>query len=117
MLQLLFFGLSMLAGGVLPIITSILLAPRNVKGNPVKLKTYECGETPMGEGRPLLKMQYFTYAIYFTVMDVALAFTIIFVTAFAQLTWLNAFYTLLFFMVISIGLFHSWKSLRSSTGP
>lgn len=97
------------AGILAPILISILLAPRNPKDNLVKLTTYECGEVPIREGRPIFRIQYFPYAIYFTVFDVALAFVIVFVTGFAHLSALNVSYILLFFGVISLGLYNSWK--------
>lgn len=97
------------------IFISILLAPRNPKNNLVKLTTYECGEVPIREGRPIFRIQYFPYAIYFTVFDVALAFVIVFVAGFAHLSAQNVLYILLFFAVISLGLYNSWKLLGEGT--
>jgi NADH-quinone oxidoreductase subunit A len=112
--QLLIFGLST-GGGVLALILiSILLAPRNPKDNLVKLMTYECGEVPIREGRPIFRIKYFPYAIYFTVFDVAIAFVIVFVAGFANLSAQNISYILLFFVVISIGLYNSWKLIGES---
>jgi NADH-quinone oxidoreductase subunit A len=110
-LQLIAFGLTMLVTTIMAIGASIFLAPKGSK-NKVKLETYECGETPIGEGRPIFKMQYFSYAIYFTIIDVALAFMIVFLMAFTHLNGLNALYVFLFFTVISLGLLYSWRGLR-----
>jgi len=99
---------------VLLILGAKLLTPANP--NPVKCSTYECGEIPVGEGRVRFVIQYYAYAIIFTIFDVAVLLLLISATQFAVLGIGGLMPILIFIGVVTLSLIHAWQLLRRKLG-
>ncbi|MFQ6084974.1 MAG: NADH-quinone oxidoreductase subunit A [Candidatus Bathyarchaeia archaeon] len=87
-----------------------LVSPR--KPNPVKESTFECGETPTGVGHPRFLIQYFAYAIIFTVIDVLVIFLLIFSPMLALLGSRILAMVMVFMIVLTAGLAYIVASIR-----
>lgn len=100
------FGALSIGFPILLLVSSKLLAPS--KPNPVKLSTYECGEVPVGIGHPRFVVQYFAYAIIFTIFDVLVTFLLVFSPLYGHLSGLLGMDFLapmfVFVVVLTVGL-------------
>lgn len=108
-LMLLSFAASMFLFPVFLLFLSKLLSPSNP--SPVKSSTYECAETPIGEGRTQFGIQYFRYAIFFIIFDVFTTFILICATAFTYLENQLLLPIIAFLGVAAVGALCSWRSM------
>lgn len=99
---------------ILLILVAKILAPSNP--NPVKCSTYECGEIPVGEGRAQFVIQYYAYAIIFTIFDVAGLLLLISATEIAGLGTQGLIPVLIVIGVVTLGLIHAWQLLGRKAG-
>lgn len=81
------------------IIIPFLFAPK--KPDPVKLQTFEAGQSPVGESRVHLMMQYYSYLLLFVVMDVLAIFLFAWGVVYASLglpsvIWIMVFLGIMF---------------------
>jgi NADH-quinone oxidoreductase subunit A len=106
---LLLFALVMFLLPVSLVLTSMCLAPH--KPNPVKCSTYECGEVPVGSGRTRFVMQYFAYAIVFTIIDVLATFLFVCSIAFMRLG-VGLLTVLAFVVIVGLSLVYSWRAIE-----
>mgnify|MGYP002395325867 FL=1 len=98
---------------ILMIVFSLILTPP--KPNPVKTSQYECGEIPVGSGRPQFVIQYYAYAIVFTVFDVIGLFLLIGAADFVGLGSGVLIPLLLIIGVVTLSLIHAWQLLGRRT--
>lgn len=99
---------------ILLMVVAKLLSPSNP--NPVKNSTYECGEIPVGEGRGQFVIQYYAYAIIFTIFDVAGLLLLISAGELAVLGTQVLIPILIFIGVATLSLIHAWQLLRRRLG-
>ena len=77
--------------------------------HPIKLETYECGETPVGTADIQYNIRFYIYALLFVVFDVEAIFLFPWALVYRSLG-LFAFVEMLIFIVILVfGLFYAWK--------
>lgn len=88
-------------------ISRLLGAPRNP--NPLKYGTYESGEVPMGSARANIDVQYYLYVLIFLVLDVEVAFLVLFALAFPVLDLWEVVAMILFTVLILDGWLYAWK--------
>jgi len=95
------------------LIASRLISPPKSNPHPDMLKTstYECGETPIGEGQTQFRIQYFKYAIFFAVFDIAAVLILIFTTVYLSSAIASIGTMLASVLIIASALVYSWKSL------
>ncbi|HVL86683.1 MAG TPA: NADH-quinone oxidoreductase subunit A [Candidatus Thermoplasmatota archaeon] len=75
----------------------------------LKKSTYECGEVPFGSARSQVDIQYYLYVLLFLVIDVEIAFLVIFATTFATLAFWEIVAMVLFTVLILDGWLYAWK--------
>lgn len=92
------------------VVTSRLIVGR--ASNPIKDSTYECGEVPIGEGRTQFSIQYYAYAIIFTIFDVLALFVIVFFISLADLGVGMIIPISAFLGVIALSLVYAWRLLK-----
>jgi len=97
---------------VLLIVSRLVNPPKsNPHPDTLKASTYECGETPIGEGQTQFRIQYFKYAIFFAVFDIAAVLILIFMTAYLNSSIASIGIMLASVLIIASALVYSWKSL------
>ena len=99
---------------ILLTIVAKILSPSNP--NPVKNSTYECGEVPVGEGQARFVIQYYAYAIIFTVFDVAGLLLLISAVEFASLGTQVLIPVFILIGVVTLSLIHAWQLLGRKLG-
>jgi NADH-quinone oxidoreductase subunit A len=92
---------------------SRLLAPQ-VKDNPDKFTTYECGERPVGSAWILFNFRFYAVALAFLIFDIELAFVFPCVVIFKK--WLKGgvgflalIEVLVFVLILFLGLIYMWN--------
>lgn len=110
LIYLVAFAIISVATPLTMLLTSKTLAPR--RPNPVKRSTFECGEIPVGEGHPRFTMQYFAYAIVFTVIDVLAVFLLVFSPTLANLGAPVIVPLLIFIAVMAMALAYVISTIR-----
>jgi len=75
----------------------------------VKLSTYECAETPIGDARIHFNIQYYLIVIVFLVFDVEVLFLYPWAVQFRNLGPLGFFEMIIFIEVLIIGLAYAWR--------
>lgn len=88
-------------------ISKVLGAPRNP--NPLKYQTYESGEVPLGPARTNIDVQYYLYVLIFLVIDVEVAFLVLFALSFHSLDLWQIVAMVLFTLLILDGWLYAWK--------
>jgi len=111
------FALSAFLFAVVLLIASRMINPPRSNPHPDTLKasTYECGETPIGEGRTQFRIQYFKYAIFFAVFDIAAVLILIFMAAYLNSAIASIGIVSASVLIIASALVYSWKSLAGGT--
>ncbi|MBI4200780.1 MAG: NADH-quinone oxidoreductase subunit A [Chloroflexi bacterium] len=80
------------------------------KPDPVKSSLYECGMTPIGEGRwTQFGFRYYVYALLFVVFDVETVFIYPWAIRFNQLGLFALIEMLVFVLVLVLGLAYAWR--------
>lgn len=90
-----------------PVILNHLLGPK--RPNPIKQQTYECGIETVGDTWVQFKVQYYIYALIFVIFDVEAVFLFPIAAAFGQIGLFAVFETVLFVIILGIGLFYAWN--------
>ncbi len=89
------------------LILSRIVRPSNK--TKVKLSTYECAETPVGDARIYYNIQYYMIVIVFLIFDVEVLFMYPWAVQLKQLGGLGFIEMLLFIEVLIIGLAYAWR--------
>jgi len=108
-IPLLAFAGALLLFPIGAILFSKLISPH--KPNPVKNSTYECGETPVGEGRTQFMIQYYGYAIVFTLFDTLALFLFVSSVSLTSIGPTALGPLLIFVGVVALALLYIWQSL------
>lgn len=101
---LLFVGIVFVA---MALIMSRMVRP-SVKTK-VKLSTYECAETPVGDARIHYNIQYYLIVIVFLIFDVEVLFMYPWAVVLKKLGGIGFVEMLLFIEVLIIGLAYAWR--------
>lgn len=75
----------------------------------VKLSTYECAETPVGDARIHYNIQYYMIVIVFLIFDVEVLFMYPWAVQLRSLGGLGFIEMVLFIEVLIIGLAYAWR--------
>lgn len=75
----------------------------------VKLSTYECAETPVGDARIHYNIQYYMIVIVFLIFDVEVLFMYPWAVQLRNLGGIGLIEMLLFIEVLIIGLAYAWR--------
>jgi len=89
------------------LILSRMVRPSNK--TKVKLSTYECAETPVGDARIHYNIQYYMIVIVFIIFDVEVLFMYPWAVQLRKLEWLGFIEMVLFIEVLIIGLAYAWR--------
>jgi NADH-quinone oxidoreductase subunit A len=89
------------------LIMSRIVRPSNK--TKVKLSTYECAETPVGDARIHYNIQYYLIVIVFLIFDVEVLFMYPWAVQLRKLGWLGFIEMVLFVEVLIIGLAYAWR--------
>ncbi len=82
---------------------------RPASPEPVKLETYECGETPYGAATVQYNVRFYIFALLFVIFDVEAIFLFPWALVYRSLG-LFAFIEMFIFLTILIfGLFYAWR--------
>lgn len=84
-----------------------LLRPK--RPDPLKNSIYECGVETIGETWVQFRAQYYLFALIFVVFDIEAIFLFPFAVAFNQLTLFAVFETILFVLILAVGLIYVWR--------
>ena len=84
-----------------------LIRPANPQ--PIKLETYECGETPIGSAEIQYNVRFYIYALLFVVFDVEAIFLFPWALVYRSLGFFAFVEMLVFIAVLVFGLFYAWK--------
>jgi NADH-quinone oxidoreductase subunit A len=91
---------------VLLLVTRIV---RPTKPEPEKYVTYECSILPFGDARIQHNVQYYLFALLFTIFDVEVVFLFPWALVFPTLGWLAVLEMFIFILILVIGLAYAWK--------
>jgi NADH-quinone oxidoreductase subunit A len=100
------FGLAVIVPVAL-ILLSSLIGPR--KETPDKVKTFECGNDPVGQPRKRFSVQFFLIALFFIIFDVEVVFVFPWAVLFRQLGLYGFIEMAIFLFILIVGLFYVWK--------
>ncbi|MGB9773897.1 MAG: NADH-quinone oxidoreductase subunit A [Bacteroidota bacterium] len=73
-----------------------------------KLRTYECGEEPVGEPWVKFNIRFYVVALIFVIFDVEVVFLFPWATVFAQLGWFAFIEMMVFIGMLLVGLAYVW---------
>ncbi|MHA1958676.1 MAG: NADH-quinone oxidoreductase subunit A [Candidatus Thorarchaeota archaeon] len=99
---------------VVMLLASWVLRP-HVLQNSEKLSSYECGEEPIGPARISYPYNYFIYTILFVVVDVMGAFLWLLATSSLRLEIPVVWQTLIFVVIIMLGINFVMRTLPQTT--
>lgn len=105
-----FIGIMALIALVFPFVglaAAWLLRPK--RPDPLKNSIYECGVETIGETWVQFRAQYYLFALIFVVFDIEAIFLFPFAVAFNQLTLFAVFETILFVLILAVGLIYVWR--------
>ena len=77
--------------------------------NPIKLSTYECGETPVGSGWIQFNVRFYIYCLIFVIFDVEVVFLFPWAIAFRSLGLFAFVEMVVFVAILLFGLFYAWR--------
>jgi NADH-quinone oxidoreductase subunit A len=100
----------LIAGAVLVAVAfgvARLLAPH--RPLPAKLKTYECGIDPVGEGWSQSQVRYYVYAFLFLIFDVESVFLFPWARVFEGLGYQAVVEMAIFIGILAAGLLYAWR--------
>ena len=87
--------------------TARLLAPH--RPLPDKLKTYECGIDPVGEGWSQSQVRYYVYGFLFVIFDVESVFLFPWARVFEGLGYQAVLEMAIFIGILAAGLLYAWR--------
>jgi NADH-quinone oxidoreductase subunit A len=99
------------AGGLLVAVAftaARLIAPRR-PGEGGKLKTYECGIDPVGEGWSQSQIRYYVYGFLFVIFDVESVFLFPWAKVFESLGGRAVVAMAVFIGILAAGLLYAWR--------
>ncbi|HYB92683.1 MAG TPA: NADH-quinone oxidoreductase subunit A [archaeon] len=108
-IALLAFIGALLLFSISAILFSKMISPH--KPDPIKNSTFECGETPIGEGRTQLTIQYYGYAIVFTLFDTLALFLFVSAASFTSIGTTALVPLLIFIGVVTLTLLYVLQML------
>jgi len=100
-----------LAGALLVVVAftaARLIAPRR-PGAGGKLKTYECGIDPVGEGWSQSQVRYYVYGFLFVIFDVESVFLFPWARVFESLGYQAVVSMGIFIGILAVGLLYAWR--------
>jgi NADH-quinone oxidoreductase subunit A len=77
--------------------------------NPVKLSTYECGESPVGSGWIQFNVRFYIFCLIFVIFDVEVVFLFPWAMVFQSLGMFAFVEMLVFIAILMFGLFYAWR--------
>ena len=84
-----------------------LIRPANP--TPIKLETYECGETPYGTAEIQYNVRFYIYALLFVIFDVEAIFLFPWAVAYNSLGWFALVEMVIFIAILLVALIYAWK--------
>lgn len=75
----------------------------------IKLRTYECGEAPMGSSWIQYNVGYYIFALIFVIFDVEVVFLFPWAVAFRKLGLFALIEMLVFLAILIFGLIYAWR--------
>lgn len=103
---LIFLGLGV-TFGVVPILASYLIAPRNSYGD--KLSPYECGFEAFEDSRMKFDVRFYLVAILFIIFDLEIAFLFPWAVVLDEIGWFGFIAMVVFLGILVIGFIYEWK--------
>ena len=100
-----------LAGALLVVVAftaARLIAPRRPNEGG-KLRTYECGIDPVGEGWSQSQVRYYVYGFLFVIFDVESVFLFPWARVFATLGYSSVVAMGIFIGILGVGLLYAWR--------
>ncbi len=76
---------------------------------PIKLETYECGETPYGTAEIQYNVRFYIYALLFVIFDVEAIFLFPWALVYRSLGLFAFVEMFIFIAMLVFGLFYAWK--------
>ena len=76
---------------------------------PIKLSTYECGETPVGSAWIQFNVRFYIFALIFVIFDVEVVFLFPWAIAFRSLGMFAFVEMFVFLLILVFGLFYAWR--------
>ncbi len=104
----LLFMLVALAFVVISLLLSKLIRPKGTP-SPDKLKTYECGETPVGIAWVQFNIRFYVFALIFIIFDVEIVFLLPWAVVFKTLGMFAFVEGLIFIGILVVGLAYVWR--------
>lgn len=77
--------------------------------NPIKLSTYECGETPIGSGWIQFNVRFYIFCLIFVIFDVEVVFLFPWAIAFQSLGLFAFVEMVVFVAILLFGLYYAWR--------
>lgn len=77
--------------------------------NPIKLSTYECGESPIGSGWIQFNVRFYIFCLIFVIFDVEVVFLFPWALVFQSLGMFAFVEMLVFIAILMFGLFYAWR--------
>lgn len=77
--------------------------------NPIKLSTYECGESPIGSGWIQFNVRFYIFCLIFVIFDVEVVFLFPWALVFQSLGMFAFVEMLVFIAILLFGLFYAWR--------
>lgn len=105
-----FIGVMALIAFIFPFVgvgAAWLLRPK--RPDPIKNSVYECGVETIGETWVQFRAQYYLFALIFVIFDIEAMFLFPFAVAFKQVGMFAVFETILFIVILAVGLLYAWR--------
>ena len=93
--------------GAVPIILSMIVAPR--RPDPAKNAPYECGFEPFEDARFPFDVRFYLVAILFILFDLETAFLAPWAVSLRKIGWFGFGSMMIFLSVLVIGFIYEWK--------
>lgn len=100
-----------LAVGVGFVLVTFLLSRliRPSAPNPVKMSTYECGESTVGPSWIQFNVRFYIFCLIFVIFDVEVVFLFPWALVFQQLGMFAFVEMLVFIAILMFGLYYAWR--------
>lgn len=79
------------------------------KPDSIKLSTYECGMTPVGDSWIQFRIRYYIFALLFLLFDIETVFLFAIATVYRQLGFVAFLEVLIFVGSLVVGLAYAWR--------
>lgn len=77
--------------------------------NPVKMSTYECGESTVGPSWIQFNVRFYIFCLIFVIFDVEVVFLFPWALVFQQLGMVGFIEMVVFIAILMFGLFYAWR--------